>query len=912
MAFPNTPLPVAVEIAPGGSPVDITGDVRARDRITISRGRPDEGARVDPGSCTLTLNNRSGTYSPRNPLGPYYGQLGRNTPLRVSVRTGTPYLDLPGGDADRATTPDHASLDITGDIDVRVEARLTDWSANTQAVELAGKWQQGTSQRSWLLFLFHGTVWFYWSTDGSAEIHRSGTAALAVPPSGRLAVRATLDVNDGSGNNVLTFYTAPSLGGPWTQLGSPVVTAGVTSIFNSTASLDVGGVLNAGFDNPVGALYAFELRNGIGGTLAAAPDFTAQTVGVGSFTDSAGRTWTVSGAASITNRVRRFTGEVSSWPARWDVSGQDVYVPVEAAGILRRLGQGAKPLDSTLRRRIVSLAPLAYWPMEEPDGATQAYSPIAGVRPLTASEVTWGQADSLPSSQPLPVLASGGGSLPRLYAPIPAPVGTPSVWEVQWVYRLDTVNTTGYTFMRIVSTGTVAEWYIQQRNNQTSVLGYDTNGSTVVNQAIGTGTELYGQWVRLRFTLSQSGGTVNWEIAWAWPGAGAQLSGGSYSGTTGRPTACTSPPDGFAAALDGMAIGHLSAWAVLGTDAYENADSAWAGETAGVRMLRLAYEEGLPLMVYGDTTVQEQVGAQRPDTLLTLVEDAAAADGGSLYERRDAAALAYRGRATLYNQPVALALDYAGPGVAPPLEPTDDDQHVRNDITVQRVGGSSARAVRTTGPLSTAPPPAGVGTYDEQVTLNLYSDDQPEQHAAWRLHLGTWDEARYPTVHVNLAAAPHLIDAATAVDVGDRITIANLPSWLPPGVADLIVTGYTETIGPYEWDIVYTCMPAGPWTVARTNADAKAGSSTSTLAAGVSASATTLSVAVTPGSALWTTDPAQMPISILVGGEEMTVTGISGTSSPQTFTVTRAANGISKSHNVDAAVRLAQPAVVAL
>src|SRR5690606_12655012 len=31
-------------------------------------------------------------------------------------------------------------------------------------------------------------------------------------------------------------------------------------------------------------------------------------------------------------RIPRFFGEISAWPPRWDLSGRDVYVPVEASG----------------------------------------------------------------------------------------------------------------------------------------------------------------------------------------------------------------------------------------------------------------------------------------------------------------------------------------------------------------------------------------------------------------------------------------------------------------------------------------------------------------------------------------------------------------------------------------------------
>ena len=53
---------------------------------------------------------------------------------------------------------------------------------------------------------------------------------------------------------------------------------------------------------------------------------------------------------------------------------------------------------------------------------------------------------------------------------------------------------------------------------------------------------------------------------------------------------------------------------------------------------------------------------------------------------------------------------------------------------------------------------------------------------------------------------------------------------------------------------------------------------------------------VTAGN-LWITTagfPSMFPFDINVAGERITVTAITGSSTPQTFTVTRAVNGVSK------------------
>lgn len=886
MPFPTTPLTVSVEVQISGVWTDVTADAYLRDPITISRGRADEGSRVDPGSCSLTLNNRSGKYSPRNPASPYYGQIGRNTPLRVSVRAGDSHLDLDGNLANYASTPDTAALDITGDLDLRAEIS-TEWRDEPDNQFVLAKWDPTGDQRSYGLRIYNNSLNFSWSPDGTAGSSMNAFWTLPRLPY-RAAVRATLDVDNGAGGAVVALYWAESLDGPWNFLGQhnhPVT----TSVFASTAPLLIGGSDPTTIPPRVpltGEGHRFEVRSGIAGTVVAAPDFRALAPGTTSFTDSAGRAWTLSGTAAVTNRNTRFHGEVSSWPTRWDVSGKDVWVPVEAAGILRRLGQGTKPLDSTLRRRIPFHTPLAYWPLEEGVEATHAYSPIPGVAPLVASGFTWANNDTLPSSAPLPVLKSSGGTLPAHSGRVPAPSGAITGWQVRWLYRLDTAPATLRTHMRFLTTGTAAEWILQQRGDGSRLIGLDADGGTIFTQDIGTGSDLYGQWNSVHVRTAQNGGAVDWTVAWQDVGGDVGEASGSFTGAIGRITEVTSPSGGYSSDLDGMALGHIAVFGTTLTTAYEGAITAYAGESAWSRADRLASEEDVPLALVGVAADTQAMGVQSSATLVELLQQCADTDGGILSEQRERLGLRCRNRVSTYNQTPALALNYTAPGeVAPPLEPVDDDQHVRNDIEVERIGGSTARAVLQTGPLSTAAPPAGVGRYDVSVDLSLAGDNQAAPIANWLLHLGTWDEARYSRVHIDLAAAPHLINAAIDLEVRDRITIANPPAWLPPGPIDLLMEGYTETIGLYEWDLVCNCTPAGPWTVAVADDEelARADTTGSELVAAVDGDDTALTVLTTldavEDTPAWivsagpsTTYASQFPLGLRLGGEVVTAT----------------------------------------
>ncbi|MGW4239255.1 hypothetical protein ACWEJP_20950 [Streptomyces sp. NPDC004749] len=918
MGFPDEPLRLRAELLLGGAWTDITQRVYSRDPIKTTAGQGAEGTRVDPSACTLTLNNKDGAFSPRNPLSPYFGQLGRNTPLRITVAGPESYLRLDGTPVAVASTPHVPALAITGDLDVRAEVTPDDWNAG-RTQNVIGRWNSANAARSWLLQLEGGLLRLRFSPDGTSTFFIADRLP-ALPA--RAALRATLDVNNGAGGWSASLFWAPSLDGPWQQF-STGSSAGTTSLYAAPGVplliAPTSAVITPNWLPMAGRVHRAEVRSGIGGTVVAAPDFRVLAPDTSAFTDGAGRAWTVTAPAAVTDREYLFSGEVSAWPPRWVPGDHDVWVPIEAAGILRRLGQGRKALSSSLARRIPSYSPLAYWPLEEAGSTTgRAYSPVPGCPPMTLTGVNWASNDSLPSSSPLPTLnSSNGASLPMMSGAVPSPPAGATGWQVRWLYKLDQANTTLYTFMRIRTTGTITDWYIQSRDIQTRVLGRDADGNTVIEHFIASGSGLFGKWQSVNVRTAQVGGTVQWAITWADINGDFQTYDNSYTGSIGRVRGVASPPDGYAAALDGMAIGHITVFGTTVSAAYNGAITGYAGESAINRLFRLAEEETqLPLKtVDGDATLlSEAMGPQRPQALLELLEECAEADGGILAEQKEALGLVYRDRSSLYNQLPGLVLDYAAGDLAPPLEPVDDDLNTRNDVTVTRQGGGSARVVVEDGPLSVqAPEAGGVGIYDEAITLNLATDDQAEPIAAWMAHLGTWDEARYPSIRLLLHERPALIPAVLGLRIGDLVRILRPPLWAGATEAlDLHVQQIQHTPRPRAWEVVLVCTPAGPWRVGVLEDPivSRADTARSTLAAAVTASA--LSIQVSTPSGPWTTASADMPLNIRVGGEVMTVTAISGATTTQTMTVARSVNGITKSHPAGTGVRLAVPTITAL
>jgi hypothetical protein len=656
--MPATGAKVEIYLTAGWT--DITGDVYARDPITISRGARAWGSGVDPGACTLTLNNKGGKYSRRNPAGPYYGQLGRNTPIRIST---------------------------------------------TQGV--------------------------------------------------------------------------------------------------------------------------------------------------------------------------RWVGEVSAWPRRWDVSGGDVWVPVQAAGILRRLRRG-DPLRSALYRGIMadpSSSLVAYWPMEDATGSTQAASGFAWSSDvLLTSGLSYAADSSLPGSDALPTVGAAASLASAVR-------GFTAEWRVEFMWRLGAAPAANVDLLAVSTGGTIASWTLRVTPAATfqvivtpAAAGGAIQTLTVTPPA---GQPLYGVWQRttLQIKLSGAGDTQYLFQTAADIGQTGWYSSGVLAGTA--PGVITGVSGSYGSAASGLALGHLAVYNLYdaGVVSYRPGPGGYAGETARARLARLCAEERVGIVLPGGTDTSAAMGAQRPASLLDLLQECADADLGILGEDRMTIALAYTPRTALYNRAPTLALDYTVRGeIAPPLEPDDDDLGLANDVTVARVGGSSARATLDEGPLSTQAPPSGAGRYaPPAVALNVASDGQLPDLAAWLLHAGTWDEERITSLTVDLAAGPWLRTAAAAVDAGHVVTVAHPPPWLAYGTVSAMVQGYAETIGVYSWTITYSTTPAGPWTVGVLDSTVlgRLDTDASTLAAAVSASAVTLSVSVDVGP-LWTTDPAQYPIGLVIGGEEVT------------------------------------------
>lgn len=940
------PIEFAVEMAFGA---DVSGDAQqwewtdvtercfkdaSPSPISIDRGRQDEMSQVQPGSCSIQFDNPDGALTPGNAASPYHPYVRLGTPLRVTVLDD----DLPRGYTNRPGShgyvyaDDTPAMRFTGDLDLTVRAYPDEWfRSDGHGFYLATR-HESLANMAWCFYVGgDGKPALVWTTSGDYSTHITAHSTAPVPALSRdHIVRVTLDVNNGAGGWTVTFY-AGLPGGTLNQLGAQVTGSGVTSVAAALgAPLTVGAGYQgleffSGIERLSGSVSSVTLKSGIGGTTVASPDFAGAMPGVTLLYDLQDNPWVLRDDGAITDSRVRFIGHVAEIAPTWpygDLSdgGErdgESRVAVQAAGILRRLGQSGSPVHSALYRGLTSglIAGVeGYWPMEDSAGSTTLAAPL-GDRPATISStgVELAAFSDVPASEPLPTFSTGS-----VTAPVDSFAATGYV-RAMCYFSIPSGGTSGTVdVMRLnLSGGSLRSAVLQLTSaGDLQLVTTTTDGTASTEGPIAFGIE--GKQGLIWVYAIQDGSATDVQFGVAdltstavvvWDYTLALTDFGSIS----------SVRLGGNGNLESMALGHL---VVLSTDEFWDVvqlAKGYAGETALDRLKRLGTEENILIgHRQGDAAdYSTKMGPQRTATVVELLRECADADGGVLYEPRDYIGLAYRVRYGLYDQPVSLPLDAARENrgdIVNPFSPVLDDALTRNEVTVSRDSGSSFVASDAADILTR-------GLYATSDTLNIFADGELSAAAGWALHLGTWDGMRYPQVSPAIEVMGDLLPRWSTVDVGDVVTVDNLPPQHPVGAVALMAQGFTEMIDPRRWLTTINASPAGSWTTgfvwdgtseAEDFAD-RMDTEASELADDVSSTATSLSIATTVGP-VWmdsATYPDDFPVLLDLEGEHVLCTAITGTTSPQTATVTRSLNGIVKAHSAGATVALAVPAYVA-
>lgn len=610
-----------------------------------------------------------------------------------------------------------------------------------------------------------------------------------------------------------------------------------------------------------------------------------------------------------TGLVERFGGFVDTLTPGWDVSGRVPTVTIAASGVLRRLGQGTAPIKSPLYRAISQTSPLYYWPMEDGAASNKFVGTIGGrdIAVPLGSTVGFATIVDNKGSAPLPDLSN---NLTHTSTNVSIAAGG---WTV--AFEFSAVSSLAGSFQRTVAVlsiddPTYLRWTItltDATNKSIGLFPTFADGTTHF-PLLSVGTPVVdGLWHQAVVSAVISGGNTTFAsyvdgvvhdtltVATLGNGAVRQILIGD-----------SDDPNIVPSNVGVYSMGHLAIWGSAFPTTVAtlyDASTGHDGETVDTRLARVCADEGMPIIITGSSVTT--MGPQPVGALLPVVRDCEAADGGVLGDGAGFG-LTFQCQDERSNAPVTIAIDVAAGQLAPPFAPVDDDRAACNDATYQRGTGTTATAGAKAQYVDTDHVLAH-GRYDTSVTVNTEDDVPLLNKAAWRVHLGTTDIERYPNLSLDLAAAPELADDWLAVSEGSRVTVTNLPDEASDGDVDNLVEGWTEKVTVVDWDIALNCSSAAPWTVSEADdASLQVGSDDTTLHIGINTTALSFTADVV---ALWSTSGADYPIDLALGGERMTCSAVSGSSSPQTFTISaRSVNGVVKAHSIGDSVDTWAPA----
>lgn len=792
------------------------------------------------------------------------------------------------------------SLQITsGTLSIRWDGKITDWVGNHVLMA-----KHGNIGKSWALWTnSDGSLQFLHTDSGGTD--RSNQCLVALPYYGtRIAIRVDFNVSAGT----VTFFTAPTMSGTWTQLGP---------VNGTTASLSAGSgqpiQIGAGTPNLPGMFgEVYEAQVLSSGTLVADPVFTSASIGAASFADLQGNTWTLGGTAELKGRLYRFHGELSSLPKTSDPTASDIYSDATASGIFSRMLQQTSPVNSAFYRALTritgSSAANEYWSFEDGTGAGSLGSAVGGTAAVFTPALQLASFSGFACSNAVPTL--NGGTITCTVRPY---VATDDV--VRFIMAVPSGgDSAGDVLMRYYTQGTIARADLIYGTGGTLTLnGFDVNGNQLfTSNAIAFNTN--GALFEIEVALQQSGSNVTWHIDGMTPGAVFQegLSGTVTSATIGAITQIIFNPG---AGLIGTAVGHCLVQPLYNSQQLGQLASplaAWFGETAASRIARLCSEESIPCRIMGPLAQSQAMGNQTAQTVANLLQECERTDMGFLFEPRFCGpGLGYFPLRSLYNQNPMVTASFSAAALAAAFQSDTDTQLSLNDVTFTATDGSFSRQVLSSGSMSINSPPNGIGRIDTEVQVNPASDSQLPNEANWFLRVRSIDEDRYSSIPFDQARVETPASVGL-LDIGGYVQIITTPPWLPPNPIKQLAVGFSESIGPLGiWTISANGIPELPYEVAVVGVS-HFGTDGSTLTTGITSTATSMSVTTAAGFAVWTQSAGAFPFNIMMGGELITVTNITSATSPQTFTIIRSVNGIVKSHNAGESIQVYPPPVLAL
>lgn len=900
--------------------------VRVDKGIEIFHGQRDEAGKPNPAYCKMAFGNKSGYFTPRNPMGPYAGYLNVNTPVcvfnnEVTDRFGRTSVNS-WGNADSGEL--YSNLGTSGTAaDFQVANGVGTHTVTTAATYRMSWFDPAVSTAPYIRNVVQKIRFTLPFTDVTVgAIEPANLLCRQISTTSYYMCRFVINIDE---TVSIAIHRVGGTGSA-TLVGATTV-PGVTHVAGQGIWVMFGAIDNDLMATAwVGDDPEDEPQDWLITTTDTDPFLEFGWYGVR--TGAAAGNTNVPFTCSYDNYdvwIAEFTGEIPDFNGSYIDSGGDAIVGIEAAGIARRLTEGSKiPFVSCARRWyeqfIVPNLPDWFWPLD--DGELSQVG-RATVRPngYNPEDVAFifdydTALDSDSSNQKHFSQAKMASWLPNGVSLFPdlsifyvaLPDGTANLpndrWAFDWTWTLGSNTQTqmtiggnldpGVTILGVgIDAWTVAIDTIAGKYTITPGIG-SAPIDTFFTALTGLGVPFSvvdGSEHHWRLTAVQSGADINYDLFVD----GVNTSGGTVfahpfmaSITTIQGTNTNTTTGAKNVGLQNIAL-----WTSTNPTGNEEITSdaigGNQGETAKYRFARLCNEENIENFII--TTPDPggiQMGPQYTDALMDQLFEIMTTDGGMLVEYMDARALNYLTLTELRALTVDLTIDVSIGQLAPPFRPIDDTQQLRNQVRASKRDGGDYVFSKEDGRLSIADPKSGgAGVYSgSDVKANVYREGQLVNVAQREVSEGTVDKARYPQLSVNLMAyevTSNLALRRSILDIkpGKRIVLTGMADQFIFEDADLLVIGMTRFLTNHEHTVTWNTAPYKSYDVFRVEtAGSIQGTNSTTIVDAIDEDDTTTRI-ITEGVSLWTTDGTYLPLTARfvippseVTGEDISVTAV--------------------------------------
>lgn len=509
----------------------------------------------------------------------------------------------------------------------------------------------------------------------------------------------------------------------------------------------------------------------------------------------------------------RFDGYVNEWPTEWpDGSTVKATVTITASSRQAQLGR-RQALRSIIEQEVLQESPSLYYLLNEPSDATKANTSLPYDIPAALNQKGSGAAYAFgnatgPSVDGYTALKLNGGQyIGRTFASPVVERGTAGfTMEIPFVAPTPGTG----TLMLLASDNNEPPAFYPDRYCQLFVgggggthLGVEFSFGGGTNLITSAGSVTDGSVHHAAVTITDSGANVDAELFLDGVSVGTATLAAATIGSLSYMTlggGFSSPFTGTLAHAAVYPTTVLSGAAIA--DHAEAATTGFAGESSDARITRLSEYAGIDpsflALEAGVALVDNQFTEAADPT--TLMQDVARTEGGVVFDAGDGD-LVFHNRRHRDNATAALTLSVSSGEVEGGVTFKLDDQGVANEVTATS-GDSTARATSTASITAH-------GVYSTGIAVVTNSDDDLIDAANYHLQRYAEPVVRAPSLPVSVnTLASSQVPLVLAREIGDEITITNLPAQAPSTTMSFFIEGYTEQIGAETYVITFNLSPA--------------------------------------------------------------------------------------------------------